>query len=55
VALPIPGKVIWSDINNAPFVYVAGRNQAALDEFSQPRSRAFIELVVIGAHANLSV
>jgi hypothetical protein len=50
VALGVPGKFTWKDIFDAPFIHVAGRYVAGLDEFAQPCGREWIVFVVIGCH-----
>jgi hypothetical protein len=50
MALPIPGKVGWSYILDAPFVHVAGRDQAPPDKLAQPCCGVRIVLVVPGHH-----
>jgi hypothetical protein len=48
VALPVPHKVIWRDIGDAPFVDVARRDVAGGDEGPQPRGGEGVDLVVVG-------
>lgn len=47
MALPIPGKVIWVNIGDAPFVNVAGGDDSASDQAAQPCSSTRIKLVVV--------
>jgi len=51
MALGVSQKVSWSDILDAPLVYVAGRDVALRDQLAEPCGRAGIDLVVVGAHA----
>lgn len=47
--LGIPGNVICSDILDAPVIHIAVCNQAAPDQFTQPRGGVWVILVVVGA------
>jgi hypothetical protein len=51
VALGVFSEIVWSDIGNASFVNVAGRDVAGRDQVAQPLGRIRVELVVIGGHA----
>jgi len=53
MALSIPGKVICSNIRNAPFIHIARRNQPGFNQVAQPLRRVRVEFVVVGAHAAL--
>ena len=48
VSLAVSHKVIWTDIDDAPFVHVAGREMAGGDEGAQPSGGEGINLVVVG-------
>jgi hypothetical protein len=49
--LGVAFEVVWSDIDNAPFVYIAGGDQARSDEVPQPLGRVGIPLRVVSGHA----
>lgn len=55
MALSIPGKVVCSDINDAPFVHVARRDQVGRDEIAEPRGGVGVVLVVVGGHRSPDV
>jgi hypothetical protein len=48
VVLGVSKKLSWVDIDDAPFVHVAGRDLAGLDEFAQPCCGVRVEFVVVG-------
>ncbi len=48
VSLAVSHKVIWTDIDDAPFVHVAGREMAGGDEGAQPSGGEGVNLVVVG-------
>jgi hypothetical protein len=50
MALVVALEVVGSDIDNAPFVNIAGRYVPCGDQVPQPRSRIGVELVVVGRH-----
>lgn len=52
VALRVSAQVVRSDIGNAPFVNVAGRDVAGSNQVPQPLRRVGINFVVIGAHGH---
>jgi hypothetical protein len=52
MALPKPGKVIWSYILDAPFVDDAGRDMAIGDKLAQGRRCERVDLVVISLSAH---
>jgi hypothetical protein len=47
VALGVSGKVIWSDISDAPFIHVTGRDVPGRDQIPQPLSSMRIHLVIV--------
>jgi hypothetical protein len=51
VALSVSTQSSWVHVSDVRLIYVSIRDQAALDEFSQPRSRLRVDLVVVGSHA----
>jgi hypothetical protein len=51
VSLAVSHKVIWTDIGDAPFVHVAGREMAGGDEGAQPSGGEGVNLVVVSGHA----
>lgn len=51
MALCVSGKIVCSDILDAPFVHVAGRNVAGGDKVPQPLRGVGVDLVIVGAHA----
>jgi hypothetical protein len=54
MALGVAFKIAWSDIGNAPFVYIAWRDQVFRDQVAQPCRSKRVDLVVIGHHADFS-
>lgn len=50
VALTVAFKVICSDILDAPFVHVTGRDVACGDQVPQPLRGIGVDLVVVGSH-----
>lgn len=55
VALGIGGEVMGSNIRDASFVHVTGRDEPGLDEFPQPRGGLRVVLVVKIHRAGLQV
>src|SRR5690606_37429471 len=53
VTLRVSHEVVRSDIDNAPVVNVARRNQPSRDEVSQPLGCVWIEFVVVGPPAHV--
>jgi hypothetical protein len=51
MALNKSGKVVWSDIFDAPFVDFARRDQVVIGELAQPCRGEWVVFVVVGAHA----
>jgi hypothetical protein len=49
VALSKSSKFIWYDITDVPFIDLAWRNVAGLDQLAQPSRSEWINLVVVGA------
>ena len=50
VDLAVPGEVFRLDIGDAPFVDVAGSDEARGDQVAQPRGCEGVVLVVVGDH-----
>jgi hypothetical protein len=50
VTLGISAQVVRSDILNAPFVYIAGRDMPGFYKVAQPLRGVWVNLVVIGGH-----
>ena len=48
VALHVSGEVVGCDIQNAPFIHVAGRDVAGGDQVAQPLRCVGVDLVVVG-------
>jgi hypothetical protein len=55
MALGVSAKVVWSNILNAPFVYVTRCDMTGCNEIAQPLRRIRIDLVVIRGHSILGV
>jgi hypothetical protein len=47
MALGISVKVAWSDILDAPFVHVAGRDVSSRDQVAQPPRCVRVDFVVV--------
>src|SRR6185312_10630137 len=56
MTLHVSGEFVGSDILDAPFVYVAGRKMASVDQVAQPLGGVGVDLVVVSArdHAALA-
>jgi hypothetical protein len=50
MALGVSAQVVWSNILNAPFIYVTWRNVASGDQVAQPPGHVGVEFVVVGGH-----
>ena len=53
VALSVAFEIIWSDILDAPFVNITGREVACGNQVAQPLRGVGVDLVVIGGHVFL--
>lgn len=47
MALGVPSKIAWSDIGNAPFIHVTGRDVPGRDQIPQPLGSMRIHFVVV--------
>lgn len=50
MALCVSGKLIWSNIDDAPFIHVAGRDVPGFNQVAQPLGGVRVEFVVVGSH-----
>jgi hypothetical protein len=50
VALGETAQVAWVDIFNTPFVNIAGRNVASINQVAQPLGGCWVDFVVVGSH-----
>lgn len=46
MALRVASQVVRSDIDDAPFVHVAGRDQPTVDQFTEPRRCLRVDFVI---------